>query len=313
MPESESTVVRTGEEVLAELQANIDARLHTCKQQRAMYEHVVDTLPLLFRRVSHPVLVPVVEGLAYFEANLVHTNDIVVLLGDNWFSHQTCEGALDIARRRLKLLEEEESQTKAHAASIAKKLDLLRTDIRPDHVPTGQNGTEALPKVLPSLNAGNDKRAAVSGPNEADDAVFTSDDDLTMDELAELEDEVHEHLDDEAYVEDKIREKMIEKRNRRLVALGLSPTSPSAPVNLSPIPPKYSHPGEIARDAPQQTQPTTRQEPTPQPFASSPPSSQPPPKGVADVHERDTSRPSAQRPAEAPRKTSHFMRQQQGT
>ena len=40
--------------------------------------------------------------LALMPGNLIHTNEIMVLLGDNWFAERSATQAVDIAKRRLK-------------------------------------------------------------------------------------------------------------------------------------------------------------------------------------------------------------------
>ena len=38
---------------------------------------------------------------AYMEGSLVHTNEIMVLLGDNWFAERSAKQAGEVAQRRM--------------------------------------------------------------------------------------------------------------------------------------------------------------------------------------------------------------------
>ncbi|XP_071480119.1 uncharacterized protein [Diadema antillarum] len=58
----------------------------------------LSTLP---DKVSHPIMVPFGK-LAFMPGKLVHTNEILVLLGDNWFAERSAKQACDVIDRRKK-------------------------------------------------------------------------------------------------------------------------------------------------------------------------------------------------------------------
>lgn len=51
-------------------------------------------------QMSHDVMVPV-AGCAFFPGTIVHTNEILVLLGENYFAERTASQARQIIQRRL--------------------------------------------------------------------------------------------------------------------------------------------------------------------------------------------------------------------
>lgn len=80
--------------------------LRSCEtklERLAQYEHDYDSLCSRLRTlpdsVSHEVMVPL-NSLAFMPGRLVHTNEILVLLGDNWFAERSARQALAIAERR---------------------------------------------------------------------------------------------------------------------------------------------------------------------------------------------------------------------
>ena len=40
--------------------------------------------------------------LAFMPGRLIHTNEILVLLGDNWFAERSAKEAVEIVKRRVK-------------------------------------------------------------------------------------------------------------------------------------------------------------------------------------------------------------------
>ncbi|XP_002735303.1 uncharacterized protein LOC100371571 [Saccoglossus kowalevskii] len=67
----------------------------------ALHERL-ETLP---DKTTHDVMVPF-GSLAFMPGKLVHTNEILVLLGDNWFAERSAKQACGIVDRRKKQVEE---------------------------------------------------------------------------------------------------------------------------------------------------------------------------------------------------------------
>lgn len=70
------------------------------------YEVLKDRLETLPHKISHDVMVPFGK-LAFMPGRLVHTNEITVLLGDNWFVERSAKQACEIVGRRLDALEKQ--------------------------------------------------------------------------------------------------------------------------------------------------------------------------------------------------------------
>lgn len=69
------------------------------------YEAVRERLETLPDEVSHEVMVPLGK-LAYVPGRLKHTNEIMVLLGENWFVERSAKQSVEIVRRRIAKCEE---------------------------------------------------------------------------------------------------------------------------------------------------------------------------------------------------------------
>eukprot|EP00112_Aurelia_sp_Birch-Aquarium-sp1_P005846 Seg1660.7 transcript_id=Seg1660.7/GoldUCD/mRNA.D3Y31 product="Unconventional prefoldin RPB5 interactor" protein_id=Seg1660.7/GoldUCD/D3Y31 len=68
------------------------------------YEDLRTTLTTLPQKLEHHVMVPV-GSVGMFPGKLIHTNEIMVLLGENWFAQCTAYKAVEIINHRLKILE----------------------------------------------------------------------------------------------------------------------------------------------------------------------------------------------------------------
>lgn len=67
--------------------------IHRCTKQGPYLLYVY----LLFPQVMVPF-----GSLAFMPGRLLHTNEILVLLGDNWFAERSAKQAVEIVQRRLK-------------------------------------------------------------------------------------------------------------------------------------------------------------------------------------------------------------------
>ncbi|XP_068246263.1 unconventional prefoldin RPB5 interactor isoform X2 [Palaemon carinicauda] len=65
------------------------------------YLHLQKRLRTLPDKTSHEVMVPI-GPLAFMPGRLIHTNEILVLLGDNWFAERSAKEAIEIVNRRVK-------------------------------------------------------------------------------------------------------------------------------------------------------------------------------------------------------------------
>ncbi|XP_031570394.1 unconventional prefoldin RPB5 interactor 1-like [Actinia tenebrosa] len=85
------------------------------------YQSLQETLNFLPQKISHEIMVPF-GSLAFMPGKLVHTNEILVLLGDNWFAKRSASQALEIVERRQKYVEE-------NIESLNKELELFSSQL----------------------------------------------------------------------------------------------------------------------------------------------------------------------------------------
>ena len=64
------------------------------------YTKLKSVLSSIDQKTSHQTMVPL-GPKAYMEGTLVHTNEIMVLLGDNWFAERSASQASEICDRRI--------------------------------------------------------------------------------------------------------------------------------------------------------------------------------------------------------------------
>lgn len=89
-----------------------DAKIERWAQYERDYEALGERLRTLPERVSHEVMVPL-NSLAFMPGRLIHTNEVLVLLGDNWFVQRSASQAMDIAKRRAEQCKKMREELKA--------------------------------------------------------------------------------------------------------------------------------------------------------------------------------------------------------
>jgi len=85
------------------------------------YEAVKSSLTILSEKCRHPVMVPF-GNVAFMSGLLVHTNEVLVLLGDNWFVEQSAKQTIDILSRRTAALQSEMEKLQARMQQIRTEL-----------------------------------------------------------------------------------------------------------------------------------------------------------------------------------------------
>ncbi|KAJ3361059.1 uri1, prefoldin-like chaperone [Allomyces arbusculus] len=109
---------------LAHLHAETDRAVHQWTRLQADYRDLHTTLSTLPDKVSHPVMVPF-GPLAFMPGKLVHTNEVMVMLGDNWFAERSARQAVGVVERRLKVVDGELEQATKDRDAVAAKLAVL--------------------------------------------------------------------------------------------------------------------------------------------------------------------------------------------
>ena len=75
-------------------------KLKQLSKYKQDYEALKERLKTLPDRVSHEVMVPLGK-YAFIPGHLKHTNEILVLLGENWFAQRSAKQSAEIVRRRI--------------------------------------------------------------------------------------------------------------------------------------------------------------------------------------------------------------------
>lgn len=76
------------------------------KKLNTDYKNLSDRLLTLPNKITHEVMVPF-GPFAFMPGQLVHTNEIMVLLGENWFVERSAKQATQIVKRRIKSTEKQ--------------------------------------------------------------------------------------------------------------------------------------------------------------------------------------------------------------
>ncbi|KAG0207941.1 uri1, prefoldin-like chaperone [Mortierella sp. GBA30] len=98
----------------------LDEELARWKNYEADYQALKTTLLDLPKETSHPVMVPI-GNLAFMPGKLIHTNEVLVMLGDNWFVDRSAVQAAEIIDRRMELVQENITKLKAQEDEIRNK------------------------------------------------------------------------------------------------------------------------------------------------------------------------------------------------
>ena len=75
----------------------------------------------LSEKSKHHVMVPF-GNVAFMTGSLVHTNDVLVLLGDNWFVEQSAKQTVDILNRRVAALQTQADRLQTRLQQIKTEL-----------------------------------------------------------------------------------------------------------------------------------------------------------------------------------------------
>ncbi|XP_032229480.2 unconventional prefoldin RPB5 interactor isoform X2 [Nematostella vectensis] len=98
-------------------------RLRTWEKFKSDYETLDNTLKTLPEKLNHDIMVPF-GSLAFMPGKLIHTNEILVLLGDNWFAERSATQAREIVQRRQNDIETNIKGIKADIESFTSQLQL---------------------------------------------------------------------------------------------------------------------------------------------------------------------------------------------
>ncbi|KAK3858084.1 hypothetical protein Pcinc_035706 [Petrolisthes cinctipes] len=111
----------------------VQEELRKLHEYKSDYVHLKKRLCTLSHTTTHQVMVPF-GGLALMPGRLLHTNEVLVLLGDNWFAERSTTQAINIVNRRI-----QDCDNKIHRAESTRSIHLgwLRET---DEILTGESG-----------------------------------------------------------------------------------------------------------------------------------------------------------------------------
>ena len=101
-----------------ELMVEARERGRRWKAHRDDYASLKERLASLPDRATVEAMVPLGKK-AFMQGHLVHTNEVMVLLGDNWFAERSAKQAAEICQRRIE-------QCEKNMQDVEKEMDLLR-------------------------------------------------------------------------------------------------------------------------------------------------------------------------------------------
>ncbi|ORY96674.1 hypothetical protein BCR43DRAFT_492078 [Syncephalastrum racemosum] len=104
------------------LESNVE-RWRFFKQDYDALEKRLQTLP---DRTSHSAMIPMGK-LAFMPGKLIHTNEITVLLGDQYYAERSAKQALEILSRRKKVVEESLSIAEAELNALTNKVETAQS------------------------------------------------------------------------------------------------------------------------------------------------------------------------------------------
>ena len=165
-------------------------------KQKTEYETLLQKLETITDKTSYNVMVPLGGSKAFFEAQVEHTNEIMVLLGDNWFAERSAKEAREICQRRIdkcqSMLDGLDKESKLYQSWLqeASKIDTeIREDGTKDIVEDYDEEKEKQWRIEHQARVKAEKNLASERTADAGD-----DDDFwrRLDEL-ELEEELEQH------------------------------------------------------------------------------------------------------------------------
>ncbi|KAJ2664731.1 uri1, prefoldin-like chaperone [Coemansia sp. RSA 1200] len=109
---------------LQQSRESLESSLAKFKEYKAEYKSLQKTLVELPDEIEYQAMVPV-GPLAFFPGKIVHTNEILVLLGDNWFVDRSAKQAAEIARRREEYIDDRIAVVRKELQGMYKREDIM--------------------------------------------------------------------------------------------------------------------------------------------------------------------------------------------
>ncbi|KAJ2486784.1 hypothetical protein IWW37_005484 [Coemansia sp. RSA 2050] len=104
--------------------SSIQTALNQYLEYKTEYHNLQTTLLELPDEIEYDAMVPV-GPLAFFPGKLIHTNEILVSLGDNWFTERSAKQAAGIAKRREDYVDEKIRDCRRNLKALGERKKLV--------------------------------------------------------------------------------------------------------------------------------------------------------------------------------------------
>lgn len=103
------------------------------------YTKLKNVVGNLTDEIQHTAMIPF-SNLAFFPGKIVHTNEILVLLGDNWFVERSAKQACKIIDRRIKFVDENLAKLKKDKSELEQKIKFTKKNMPVKHDELNEEG-----------------------------------------------------------------------------------------------------------------------------------------------------------------------------
>ena len=168
--------VLTAAESYERLLTSTKEQLFGMIRQLNQYDTLVKKLKGVRDERTRDVLVPVAGGLGYFSGRITHTNELMVLLGNNWFAERSVSQGLGIAERRVEFLKREIKVLEEQVKSITSKQDMFMAsalDQQQNHNYPPEDGAIVSAKRSPATQKPKAKAAPTAVTTSSGSAAST--------------------------------------------------------------------------------------------------------------------------------------------
>jgi hypothetical protein len=132
--------------------------------------------------------------VAFFPGHLIHTNEILVLLGDNWFVERSAKQACEIVQRRIKMVEHQLEELKKEERNICAQKSYTEDFHKEEAGDAGiQEITEEMPSDAPSSKKGRQRKAHRAKHDVVPRSVTFKDNTEALNDLARSNSDTIDH------------------------------------------------------------------------------------------------------------------------
>ncbi|GES80101.1 unconventional prefoldin RPB5 interactor 1 [Rhizophagus clarus] len=138
---------------------NTSETLETWKNYERDYKSLKDTLSELDYETEHKVMVPIGK-LAFMPGKLIHTNEILAMLGDNWFVERSTKQAIGIVERRIEMVNKTINDLEVQLVNHRTKIGLTSNILDLASSQEAKLNEEGLPfvDIMEEYNSDNEKK-----------------------------------------------------------------------------------------------------------------------------------------------------------